>query len=56
MAREDLILERRRSLTVEKQQQVLEFVDTLQTEANNQTNIEQELKESRFSRFRLEKP
>jgi hypothetical protein len=34
MAREEQILERWRTLTPEKQQQVLEFVDSLQSEPN----------------------
>lgn len=41
MAREDQILERWRTLTPDKQQQVLEFVDSLQS-APNQTETESE--------------
>lgn len=41
MAREEQILERWRTLTPEKQQQVLEFVDSLQS-ASNETEPESE--------------
>lgn len=41
MAREEQILERWRTLTPDKQQQVLEFVDSLQS-ASNDTEIESE--------------